>query len=468
MKVLKCLRKILVFYLIYALITGAGFFLIHSNNDLKKEDFSHYNTGQDRVTLIEDRYNSGLSRINLIENSQKTLDIAYYTTHSGDARQIFFGSILEAADRGVHVRILLDGIFHNLIGSSKDIQYALVNHPNIELKFYEPLSVLKPWTWNNRLHDKHIIVDNEFAMIGGRNIGDKYYLKDYNSPVYDRDVLIINTDTDNISKSVISDMKDYFNTLWRHEYSKNAIDNLKDSQAAKGSKKEKYLKQYINSLKVDHPEYFVFDMDWHDLSVPADKISFIHNPITRLNKAPWVLSEIGKLMAEAEESVFIQSPYIIPTNQMLKHLDIEAILSAQTTILTNSYASSPNYFAMAGYKKNRKNIANNIDYLYEYQDNGSLHAKSYIIDNKISLIGTFNFDARSSFLSTESMIVVHSEEFSQILMSEIDELTKKSLQVAKDYSYEENPYIKPLEVSRTKLAIINILFVITYFFDFLL
>ncbi len=54
--------------------------------------------------------------------------------------KIFLGSILEAADRGVEVRILLDGIFHNLKGELKDTIYAFSNHPNIQLKFYEPFN----------------------------------------------------------------------------------------------------------------------------------------------------------------------------------------------------------------------------------------------------------------------------------------------------------------------------------------
>lgn len=58
-------------------------------------------TGQDRVELIEDGYDSFLSRINLIENAEESLSIAYYTIHEGVSREIGFGKILEAADRGV-------------------------------------------------------------------------------------------------------------------------------------------------------------------------------------------------------------------------------------------------------------------------------------------------------------------------------------------------------------------------------
>ena len=54
--------------------------------------------------------------MDIIENAEETLDISYYTIHDGISTDIFLGSIIEAADRGVQVRFILDGIFHHLKG----------------------------------------------------------------------------------------------------------------------------------------------------------------------------------------------------------------------------------------------------------------------------------------------------------------------------------------------------------------
>ncbi|MCC5911043.1 MAG: phospholipase D family protein [Clostridiaceae bacterium] len=469
------MKRVLILYFIYVLITGIVIFAFHSNNDNiyfennEVERFWGEEIGQDRVALIEDRYYSGISRVNLIENAQETLDIAYYTIHEGVASKIFFGTILEAADRGVQVRVLVDGIFHNLRGSSKDVQYALVNHPNIELKFYESFNLLKPWTWNNRLHDKYIIADNKLAMIGGRNIGDKYFLQDYHGEIVnDRDVVIVNTDTNKPSDSVIKDMRTYFNTVWDHKFSEYPIKKLRYYQIQKGEEKEKYLKKFTEKLRYNRPEIFNHTIDWYNVSVPTNKITLIHNPITRLNKEPWILAEIARLMENAEKSIFIQSPYIIPTKQMMQYVAMDSIQSKQTVLLTNSIAASPNYFAMAGYRNNRKKIVDHTTYLYEYHGDGSIHGKSYVIDNRISLVGTFNVDARSAFLSTESMVVIDSNEFSGVLKKEINELVKESLVVGEDYTYQENPLIEEGKVPRTKSLIIKMLSIFAYFLDFLL
>ena len=54
-----------------------------------------------------------------------------------------------------------------------------------------------------------MIVDSNLAIIGGRNIGDRYFAKssDDNNLVNDRDVVILNSDIDNYSNSVIFEME---------------------------------------------------------------------------------------------------------------------------------------------------------------------------------------------------------------------------------------------------------------------
>src|SRR5690606_23645116 len=209
-----------------------------------------------RAVLVEDRYYSGLVRVDLIERAEETLDISYYTIHDGISTDIFLGSILEAADRGVKVRFILDGMFHHLEGNLKYVIYAFTAHPNIELKFYEPFTLLKPWTWNNRLHDKFIIADSKLAIIGGRNIGDKYFVpqNDLNiDAVYDRDVLILNTDEIKYHSSVIFQLEDYFNKVWEHEFSKYPTKKLTKRQRKKGNKKSQYLMDKLESMKKTNP-----------------------------------------------------------------------------------------------------------------------------------------------------------------------------------------------------------------------
>ncbi|OIJ19061.1 hypothetical protein BKP45_14480 [Anaerobacillus alkalidiazotrophicus] len=462
-----------VIYVIYAFSFGVLIFHFHQyseSNYLEQnrvERFWGEEISQDRVVLVDDRYEAGIARIHMIENAQHTLDISYYTIHPGQSSDIFFSYIISAADRGVQVRLLLDGIFHNLKGNRKGILYSLAYHPGIELKFYEPFDMFRPWTWNNRLHDKLIIADKELAMIGGRNIGDKYFAPDgYEGASNDRDVIIINTGTENVEDSGIYDMKNYFEYVWNHDFSKFPLSQLTKAQEEKSQKTLSNFRRYIGSGGgLDYQ-----DIDWIERSLPTNKITFIHNPIDRLNKEPWVWYDITRLMENSEKSIYIQSPYILPTNNMVKHIDVNEITAEDIVILTNSLAATPNKLAYSGYLRYRESIANSGVNLFEYQGpTESLHTKTYVFDSRISMIGSFNLDPRSTYLSTESMVVIDSKQFADSIESKIeDHLLYDSLKVKHDGEYIDNPLVVEEDVSFFKATITKSLSIFMRFFEFLL
>ena len=208
-------------FLVYLLLCGLFIFLVHrpSSPKTNSERFFSDMVGPDRALIIEERSSAATIRIDLIEGAKSSLRIAYYAVHDGLSSDIFYASLIEAAERGVEVELLFDGIFHNLKGREKETYWALVNHPNIRVKFYEIPNLFKPWTINNRLHDKFILVDDTYVLLGGRNIGDKYFLENYpGSFVEDRDVLVVNT-AENLEESVLGQFKLYFEYLWSPIYS---------------------------------------------------------------------------------------------------------------------------------------------------------------------------------------------------------------------------------------------------------
>lgn len=470
------IRNIFTAYIIYAFLFGIVIFGLYRpslSKTFKKNSASRFwseKPGQDRVVLVEERYDSGLARVNLIENTEKSLDITYYTIQDGVSTDIFLGTILEAADRGVQVRFLMDGRFTNMKGNLKDVIYSFENHPNIEFKFYEPFKLLKPWTFNNRLHDKFIVSDSEKVIIGGRNIGDRYFNPDKNARdiVNDRDVLILNTDLDNPSTSVLAETEEYFELIWNSEFTEDSISDLSDKQLEKGREKYEYLMANLDEKKATMPEVFGQSIDWLEESLATNKITLVHNPIERFKKEPWTWYELLNLAEAAEESIFIQSPYVIPTRSMRSYLDLDNIKAKESYILTNSLGSSPNLLGISGYKKYRKDIVDSGTTVYEYQGPGSIHGKSYIYDDRIAAIGSFNLDERSTHLSTETMMVIDSVEFVERLKDEIEKQVSSSLEVASDYSYIDNPLVEEIQVPFLKSLMVKILTLVNYFFDFML
>ncbi|WP_462408521.1 phospholipase D-like domain-containing protein [Neobacillus sp. Marseille-QA0830] len=467
---------ILIFYLLYVTIFGIVIFKDNHpqvsstyKEQHKVERFYGNEASQDRVILLEEKEFSWLARVNLIENAQESVDVAYYAIHQGYITDLLLGMILDVADRGVKVRILLDGISHGLRFSLKDDRYALIHHPNIELKFYEPFNPILPWTWNNRLHDKLLIIDQKYAVIGGRNIGNRYFIEEGEKrPTNDRDVLIINTEPQTKEGSVLNQMEGYFNEVWNHPITKAASEKLSSRQQTKAKEAHQQLKQKLENFRNTDKKLFHHYYDWVKMSLPTKKITFIHNPIQRFNKEPWAWYDLTNLMKNSKKSLVIQSPYVIPTKPMLPYITGLRVPTEKTTILTNSLASTANVMAYSGHIKHINEMVKKGVNVWEYQGPDSIHAKTFIFDDRLSAIGAFNMDSRSAFLNTESMVVIDSVAFTENLEKEMNQYVKKSLKVAKDQSYIEDPNLKPGKVSWIKSFSIKGLSYITGLFQHLL
>lgn len=421
------------------------------------------NVYQDRVALVESGEDGALIRLHLIEDAQSTIDISYYIFIDGEFTDLFLKAILDAADRGVNVRILLDGmpqIIH-LKGKLKEVLQGFEIHPNIALRIYEPFNLLVPWAWNNRLHDKMILVDGNFGLIGGRNIGDKYYLEEVgtSSFVKDRDVLIVKDNP----LSVIDEMQHYFVAVWNSIYSKPLEKRLSEKKIEQRKVYIENLHQRSTNVKKKH-----VDIDWHEYTRATQSIQFMHNPVGRLHQDPWCLKALLELASQSKDSIFVQSPYIIPSRKMKTEFNQYDIDLEKISVLTNSLASSPNPVAKSAYTNHRKKIVDSGATVHEYQGPDSIHSKTYIFDDAISVIGTFNVDARSSFLHTESLVIIESEEFTKDLKREIQQDMDNSLQVAPDYSYMEDSQVEEGNVSTLMHIGVAFLSTIVFFFDYLL
>ena len=95
-----------------------------------------------------------------------------------EAGQDILSALLNAADRGVDIRVIVDGI-----SGFMDVQHnpwflALDAHKNAQVRIYNPLNFLKPWDMQARLHDKYLIIDDQMYTLGGRNTTN-LFLGDY-------------------------------------------------------------------------------------------------------------------------------------------------------------------------------------------------------------------------------------------------------------------------------------------------
>lgn len=404
----------------------------------------------DRVALVEDPLLSLGTRLRLLSEATKTIDVAYYALHMGETTDYFLSALLDAAERGVKVRFLLDGMFNGFSKEYKYLANALGSHKNIEIKLYNPTILFKPWTYNGRMHDKYIIIDNKFLLLGGRNIGDKYFGPDgYNKNLsIDRDVMVYNTkfEDENNKESVLFEVREYMDAVWNYKHTHKSF----KKRSKKSDIEKSRLITIFNNLKEGSPELFNTPLNIEKTTFPANKITFFANDISIFKKSPNVGYIIRNIVSNAKEKVLLQSPYIVLSKNIKSALQSIGKTGVQYEILTNSMQSSPNLPAYSLYLSDRKDILNSGATIYEFQNDDAIHAKTYIIDDRMSIIGSFNMDPRSEYIDTEIMLAIDSEEFTAYLNNIVDLYKENSLVVNDDGKYIENKDVEEYPVNPAK------------------
>lgn len=410
----------------------------------------------DRAAIVETSMDALSSRIQMIHQAKERIVLSTFDIRPGESCDDIFSSVLEAADRGVQVQILVDGLYGSLHMKGEACFYALGSHPNVEIRFYNIPSLAAPWTINGRMHDKYIIIDDKLLLMGGRNTFD-YFLGEYNLErlSYDRDVLVYNTASgiSRSSDSVIHQADAYFQAMWDKPYCKTVFDSIPlffhDSANAA---REEYRAHYIQMAK-QMPELIVSDFDYTPVTVSIKKATWISNPTHIYAKEPWVFYQLQELMANAKERNYIHTPYAVFSSDMYQAMSEICTQVPDTTMLLNSTAVGDNFMASSDYTLNRKHILKTGLKLYEYQGDHSSHGKSVLIDHDLSVIGSYNLDMRSTYVDTEVMLVIHGEEFNNMLEANILSMQASSVKVTLDETYENpsNVEIKPLTSSKKRL-----------------
>jgi len=458
-KLAKTLGLTVYFIFMYFFIFSTLVFKIHMPADSNiTYDIDAMRTESEHemfAYLVEERHFAQNIRLALIEAAEQSIDVSYYTIHNGISRDYFYGALLEAADRGVEVRLILDGTLHQQVGPAKAPFDAIAIHPNITIKLYDPMSFLTPHAVHNVLHDKFLIIDEQYGLTGGRNIGDRYYedFEDLTQMTYDRDVLIFHpTDT---AQAVI-DMKTYYNELFNHEFSvlyEGA--NTPQTQETALS-----IKDAFNSHKAAH-DYEILLNNVHSEAVQVENVTFMRSPLTRMQKDPIIMRHLS-LLAQDYDTIFLQSPYIIFSRPMLDLMP--DLTGKEVKILTNNMHYSPNIMASSGYIRYRSMLAEHTA-LYEYQSPMSLHTKTLLLGDDISVIGSVNLDPRSAFLSTESVFVIYSEAFNKLVKETTQQYLDQSLRVDTDGNYYENSSVTVVEQRPIRIGITRVISFFTFFFD---
>ena len=399
------------------------------------------------------------ARIQLIDKAEKTLDLQYYIWDNDKIGALALYKIIQAADRGVKVRLLMDD---NNSKSMEAIYLALDQHVNIDVKLFNPYKfrrlrpidmVLDLKRINRRMHNKTFTADNQITLIGGRNMSNQYYNVSDNYQFSDVDVMLVGQAVDDISHS--------FDEYWNHPYAYPVRDIASHNHTLRYENLKQQLTQHYEEVTVQNyldlsNKTHDFD-NWlnHDIQLDWVKAEIIKDSPEKIKakakKEEHLNFQLIQRLKKPEKNVDIISAYFVPQDEGEQRLSSLAQNGIQVRVLTNSFKANDVALVHAFYGKYRKDLLKNGVELYEFLpalpeelqninnqeiskkskvsikglSRSSLHAKLMALDDKQVFIGSFNFDPRSANLNTEIGVILNSKPLANAVHKTMDANLKK-------------------------------------------
>jgi len=378
------------------------------------------------------------ARLLLMDRAERSIDAQYFLMKPDDAGLVFGGKLLEAADRGVRVRFLLDDIFSTVDDSALTI---LNEHPNIELRIFNPIArkgvtavnYLGHFSLTNRrMHNKSFTVDNQLSIVGGRNIAEEYFQLDTSGEFIDFDMLCVGP--------VVKDISTHFDTYWNHELAVPMNAFYDEIDSAELEQTRKHLEQAMQDTGQSIYATAIHTELMQKLSrgsleaYMADARMIVDDPNKLLEEISVeqkiVATEIVKAFQKAEREILIFTPYFIPGSdgiELIKDLTAKGI---RILVLTNSLATNNHTSVHSSYSSYRKRLLHagvelweaRADAARKVMDDGSvefeqltLHTKGIIIDRRYTFVGSLNLDPRSIDINTEMGVMIDSKDLSNLL-----------------------------------------------------
>ena len=418
-----------------------------SESVIKKAD-----DGESAFLLIRNNEDALRWRLALIDSAQQSIDLQTFIWSNDESGRLILDRMLKAAERGVQVRLLVDDMPKDW---SDDGTAAVARLPNIQLRRFNPGRVRKGAIsrmfqmsvhfrkLNRRMHNKQMVVDGQWGILGGRNLGNPYFglAKEYNNR--DLDLLI--------TGAVLPQMAADFDEYWNADaaYPGEAMsDKLSD-------KKLRKMRANFEEDVLEDRELFVQTrippepIDWSsefstlpDQMVMGTAQLLQDSPEVKGDRGVRLVDQIDEAAIEIKYQSCVITPYMIPGKEQLADMarTIEE-MGRRVRILVPAMESNNHTMAHSHYKKYRKLILKAGAELYEFRaqpsaelrvvsdtapvkaDFISLHTKAFILDDHFVLIGSLNVDPRSIQINTEHMLLIDSTELAAQLLGDFERMT---------------------------------------------
>jgi len=384
-------------------------------------------------------------RIALVDSATHSIDLQYYFWWEDASGQLLMKHVVDAADRGVRVRIILDDLSTLLEDDRtpkvRDWETATLNaHPNIELRLYNPFKVRsllgrgvdflrRMDLMNQRMHNKLLVADNRTAILGGRNIGNEYF--GFATEFNFRDLDLLGAGP--VARQASSVFDRFWNSHWVVPVAALQLHATRRDLRAEKPHMLEVLEgsPVLERLSLDR-------MPWQDLLDDFAKTAHtgtsqvVNDVPARKEVRHRMPKAMQDLMTSAQHELLIMNSYVIPDDGDVALFNELRKRGVTVKILTNSLASQDVPAVNSHYKRWRKPLIRAGVDLFETRPDAAirsqvadtppvhakfvgLHVKAIVVDRQKVFVGSMNLDPRSEELNSEMGVVVYSEPLAEQL-----------------------------------------------------
>lgn len=383
--------------------------------------------GQSGLRLVPDNLDAFAVRAAVARAAGRSLDLQYYIWHHDLTGNLLVQELLDAADRGVRVRLLLDDL--NAHGKDSALA-ALDRHPNIEVRLFNPSRSregtlgralemgLRLFSMNRRMHNKAWIADGRVAVVGGRNVGDEYFDAAADTNFLDMDVVLLGP--------AVQQTERIFDAFWNSaaviplealtRSDEQSLDKLRRHGDAgkRADQARPYLQRLRSASSVFALGHKAGPLHW------SRRVQVHSDPPEKGQgggEQDWLMAVLGPQMSKAQHELRLISPYFVPGAEGVRWMQGLRGRGVEVGVLTNSLAANDVVAVHGGYAAYRKPLLRAGVELFELMPHGqrssslfgssgaSLHTKAFAVDGDSGFIGSFNLDPRSVSLNTEMGVV---------------------------------------------------------------
>jgi cardiolipin synthase C len=420
-----------------------------------------------RLALVSGGYDALLLRVHLIRQARASIELQTFIWANDECGRLLIYELVEAARRGVRVRIIADHMF-----SDQDphvVAFLATAHPNLEVKHYRPASARIKSSFfstvgaalrsfrdvNQRMHNKVMLVDDAVLLTGGRNVENTYFDHSTHMNFRDRDVLA--------TGPVVRAAAHSFELFWKYRHAvasrnlKDVAALVRDGQFRRSDRRTDYdFGPFFTALDREANDAAVIEARFAARLKPVGKVVFLADAPGKTDAAESTMShitlELRRALERARRSVVMQTPYLVlspPARTLFRELQARNP-GLTIRVSTNSFVSTDNLFAYSGNYRLRNMYVEDLKLqIFEFKAQPAamaalfprhaemaahartksatarppflcIHAKSLVIDETIAYVGSYNLDPRSERLNTEVGLLVEDAAFAAELRGEIE------------------------------------------------